>query len=183
MATSTELPARENCFLFTAPQGNVSIDNLIDAIEFTTGDDSVYVLQHMGGAKFLLCTRNANQATKLMVEEGFRVNDQHVPVEAVGPPVTFVNVYRDGAGRDSGARASSRDTGREPRSRSRRRQGDEPQRYSREGSPTREARQQRTGLQVSSSDSDAAPRAKTPRLGKNAVTKGDAPADGGETIE
>nr|XP_037289468.1 uncharacterized protein LOC119183117 [Rhipicephalus microplus] len=70
----------------------------------------------------------------------------------------------DGAGRDSGAQASSRDTGREPRSRSRRRQGDEQQRDSSEGSPAREARQRRTGLEVSSSDSDAPPRAKAPRL-------------------
>ncbi|KAL3200310.1 hypothetical protein MRX96_043468 [Rhipicephalus microplus] len=29
-----------------------------------------------------------------MVEEGFKVNGVSVPVEAVGPPVTYVNVYR-----------------------------------------------------------------------------------------
>ncbi|KAH6920515.1 hypothetical protein HPB50_028497 [Hyalomma asiaticum] len=48
----------------------------------------------MGGSKFLVCTRNANQATKLMVAEGFRLNHEKVAVEAVGPPVTYVNVYR-----------------------------------------------------------------------------------------
>ncbi|KAH6944884.1 hypothetical protein HPB50_005934 [Hyalomma asiaticum] len=48
----------------------------------------------MGGSKFLVCTRNANQATKLMVAEGFRLIHEKVTVEAVGPPVTYVNVYR-----------------------------------------------------------------------------------------
>ncbi|KAH6920338.1 hypothetical protein HPB50_028675 [Hyalomma asiaticum] len=48
----------------------------------------------MGGSKFLVCTRKANQATKLMVAEGFRLNREKVAVEAVGPPVTYVNVYR-----------------------------------------------------------------------------------------
>ncbi|KAH6947370.1 hypothetical protein HPB50_018523 [Hyalomma asiaticum] len=48
----------------------------------------------MGGSKFLVCTRNANQATKLMVAEEFRLNHEKVAVEAVGPPVTYVNVYR-----------------------------------------------------------------------------------------
>ncbi|KAL1476518.1 hypothetical protein MTO96_036443 [Rhipicephalus appendiculatus] len=94
MATKADLPVRENCFTFTAPEGDVSLDDLIDAIELTAGEDSVLVLQHMGGAKFLVCTRNACQATKLMVAEGFRVNGEVVPVEAVGPPVTYVNAYR-----------------------------------------------------------------------------------------
>ncbi|KAL3213450.1 hypothetical protein MRX96_035383 [Rhipicephalus microplus] len=48
----------------------------------------------LGGARFLICTRNASQATRLMVAEGFRVNGENVPVEAVGPPVTYVNAYR-----------------------------------------------------------------------------------------
>ncbi|KAH7934860.1 hypothetical protein HPB52_001413 [Rhipicephalus sanguineus] len=48
----------------------------------------------MGGSKFLVCPRNASQATRLMVAEGFRVNNERVAVEAVGPPITFVNVYR-----------------------------------------------------------------------------------------
>ncbi|KAL3198793.1 hypothetical protein MRX96_053744 [Rhipicephalus microplus] len=94
MAATTDIPVRENCFLFTAPDGDVSLDDLIDAIELEAGDDSVLVMQHMGGAKFLVCTRNASQATKLMVAEGFKVNGVSVPVEAVGPPVTYVNVYR-----------------------------------------------------------------------------------------
>lgn len=80
--------------MFSAPEGDISVDELIDAIEETAGDDSVLVLQHMGGAKFLVCTRNAGQATRLMVAEGFEVNGARVPVEAVGPPVTYVNVYR-----------------------------------------------------------------------------------------
>ncbi|KAH7943962.1 hypothetical protein HPB52_013817 [Rhipicephalus sanguineus] len=74
--------------------GDVSIDDVIDVVEETAGDNSVLVLQHMGGSKFLVCTRNASQATKLMVAEGFKINREHVAVEAVGPPVTFVNVYR-----------------------------------------------------------------------------------------
>ncbi|KAH7945560.1 hypothetical protein HPB49_012889 [Dermacentor silvarum] len=94
MDSSCETPLRENCFMFNAPDGDISVDDLIDAIELTAGDDSVLALQHMGGAKFLVCTRTAAQATKLMVAEGFRVNHVRVPVEAVGPPVTFVNVYR-----------------------------------------------------------------------------------------
>lgn len=94
MAATTDLPVRENCFLFTAPDGDVSLDDLIDAIELEAGDDSVLVMQHMGGAKFLVCSCNASQATKLMVAEGFKVNGVSVPVEAVGPPVTYVNVYR-----------------------------------------------------------------------------------------
>ncbi|KAH6933863.1 hypothetical protein HPB50_018618 [Hyalomma asiaticum] len=94
MASQFTFPVRENCFLFNVPDGDVSIDDLIDAIELTAGDDSVLVLQHMGGSKFLVCTRNANQATKLMVAEGFRLNHEKVAVEAVGPPVTYVNVYR-----------------------------------------------------------------------------------------
>ncbi|KAL1415264.1 hypothetical protein MTO96_029534 [Rhipicephalus appendiculatus] len=94
MAATTDLPVRENCFTFTAPDGDVSIDDLIDSIELTAGDDSVLVCKHMGGAKFLVYTRNASQATRLMVPEGFRVKNQSVPVEAVGPPVTYVNAYR-----------------------------------------------------------------------------------------
>ncbi|KAH7969180.1 hypothetical protein HPB52_015560 [Rhipicephalus sanguineus] len=85
MANPSNLPVRENCFLFNAPDGDVSIDDLIDAVEETAGDDSVLVLQHMGGPKFLVCTRNANQATRLMVAEGFKVHREHVAVEAVGP--------------------------------------------------------------------------------------------------
>ncbi|KAH7936467.1 hypothetical protein HPB52_023677 [Rhipicephalus sanguineus] len=94
MASHFTVPVRENCFLFNAPDGDVSVDDLIDAIELTAGDDSVLVLQHMGGSNFLVCTRNANQATKLIVAEGFRLNHEKVAVEAVGPPVTYVNVYR-----------------------------------------------------------------------------------------
>lgn len=94
MDNMSETPSRENCFLFNAPDGDISIDDLIDAVEATAGDDSVLALQHMGGSKFLVCTRNSSQATRLMVAEGFRVNHVKVPVEAVGPPVTFVNVYR-----------------------------------------------------------------------------------------
>ncbi|KAH7952006.1 hypothetical protein HPB52_016781 [Rhipicephalus sanguineus] len=60
----------------------------------TQATSRMLVLQHMGGSKFLVCTRNANQATRLMVAEGFKVHHEHVAVEAVGPPVTFVNVYR-----------------------------------------------------------------------------------------
>ncbi|KAH7943351.1 hypothetical protein HPB52_007151 [Rhipicephalus sanguineus] len=94
MASHLTVPVRENCFLFNAPDGDVSVDDLIDAIELTAGDDSVLVLQHRGGSKFLVCTRNANQAIKLIVAEGFRLNHEKVAVEAVGPPVTYVNVYR-----------------------------------------------------------------------------------------
>ncbi|KAH7973275.1 hypothetical protein HPB52_023340 [Rhipicephalus sanguineus] len=48
----------------------------------------------MGCSKFLVCIRNASQATKLMVAEGFKLNHEKVAVEAVGPPITYVNVYR-----------------------------------------------------------------------------------------
>ncbi|KAH7973261.1 hypothetical protein HPB52_023326 [Rhipicephalus sanguineus] len=95
MATNIELPVRENFFFwFSAPEGDVTIDDLIDAVEATAGEDSILVLQHMGGAKFLVGTRNTSQATELMVAEGFKINNEKVAVEAVGPPVTFVNVYR-----------------------------------------------------------------------------------------
>lgn len=94
MAAQMSLPVREHCFFFNAPDGDITLDDLIDAVERTAGDDSVHVLQHMGGSRFLVCTRNAAQATKLLVSEGFTVNDQKVAVEAVGPPVTFVNVFR-----------------------------------------------------------------------------------------
>ncbi|KAH7961432.1 hypothetical protein HPB52_009050 [Rhipicephalus sanguineus] len=90
MAANFELLVRENCFLFSAPDGDVSIDAFIDAIELTAGKDSVLVLQHMGGSMFLVCTRNANQATRLMVAEGFRVNNERVAVEAVGPPLPYI---------------------------------------------------------------------------------------------
>ncbi|KAL1418568.1 hypothetical protein MTO96_005603 [Rhipicephalus appendiculatus] len=93
MAANVEVPVRENCFCLTPPRAT-SIDDLIDAVELTAGEDSVLVLQHMGGAKFLVCTRNVSQATKLMVAEGFVVNGEKVSVEAVGPPVTYVNAYR-----------------------------------------------------------------------------------------
>ncbi|KAH7935061.1 hypothetical protein HPB52_003626 [Rhipicephalus sanguineus] len=93
-AVHSNLPVRENSFFFNAPDGDVSIDDLIDAIEITAGEDSVHVLQHMGGSRFLVCTRNAAQATKLMVAEGFMLRNERVAVEAVGPPITFVNVFR-----------------------------------------------------------------------------------------
>ncbi|KAH7935350.1 hypothetical protein HPB52_006467 [Rhipicephalus sanguineus] len=93
MTNPSNLPVRENCFCLTPPPGT-SLDDLIDAVEETAGDDSVLVLQHMGGSKFLVCTRNANQPTRLMVAEGFKVHREHVAVEAVSPPVTFVNIYR-----------------------------------------------------------------------------------------
>ncbi|KAL3203004.1 hypothetical protein MRX96_042215 [Rhipicephalus microplus] len=94
MATNGNLPVRENSFMFNAPEGDVSIDEVIDAIERAAGEDSVLVLQHMGGSRFLVCTRNANQATCLMVVEGFRVDNEKVTVEAMGPPTTYVTVYR-----------------------------------------------------------------------------------------
>ncbi|KAH7972021.1 hypothetical protein HPB52_005406 [Rhipicephalus sanguineus] len=94
MAAHVNAPVRENCFFFNAPEGDVSIDDLIDAVELTAGEDSVMVLQHMGGSKFLVCTRTASQATKLMVDEGFLLKGARVAVEAVGPPITFVNVFR-----------------------------------------------------------------------------------------
>ncbi|KAH7973246.1 hypothetical protein HPB52_023204 [Rhipicephalus sanguineus] len=94
MATNFDLPVRENCFLFCAPEGDVTTDDLTDTVEATAGEDSVLVLQHMGGAKFLVGTHNTSQATRLMVAEAFRINNEKVAVEAVGPPVTFVNVYR-----------------------------------------------------------------------------------------
>lgn len=56
------------------PDGDVSVDDLIYAVELTAGDDSVLALQHMGGATFLICMRNAAQATRLMVAESFIVN-------------------------------------------------------------------------------------------------------------
>lgn len=93
-SAQTNLPVRENCFFFNAPDGDLCIDDLIDAVERTAGDDSVHVLQHMGGSRFLVCTRTAAQATKLMVAEGFVVSNVKVAVEAVGPPITFVNVFR-----------------------------------------------------------------------------------------
>ncbi|KAL1444951.1 hypothetical protein MTO96_045288, partial [Rhipicephalus appendiculatus] len=94
MASNGTLPVRENSFMFNAPEGDVSIDDLIDAIEATAGEDSVLVLQHMGGSRFLVCTRNASQATRLIVAGGFTVNNVKVAVEAVGPPITYVIVYR-----------------------------------------------------------------------------------------
>ncbi|KAL3202992.1 hypothetical protein MRX96_042203 [Rhipicephalus microplus] len=94
MAITSDLPVRENCSTFVAPDGDVSIDNLIDSIERTAGEDSALVSQHMAGVKFLVRTRNASEATQLLVAEGFRVGAVNVPVEAIGPPVTYVNVYR-----------------------------------------------------------------------------------------
>ncbi|KAL1444953.1 hypothetical protein MTO96_045290 [Rhipicephalus appendiculatus] len=91
---SIDMPVRENCFTFNVADSDVSVDELIDAVELTAGEDSVLVLQHMGGSKFLVCTRNVMQATKLIVAEGFRLNHEKVSVEAVGPPITFVNIYR-----------------------------------------------------------------------------------------
>ncbi|KAL3201277.1 hypothetical protein MRX96_043005 [Rhipicephalus microplus] len=93
-SSSVELPLRENRLMFSAPEGDVSIDDLIDAIELVSGDDSVLVLQHMGAAGLLVCTDNASRATRLIVAEGSRVNGEDVPVDAVGPPVTYVNAYR-----------------------------------------------------------------------------------------
>ncbi|KAL1486361.1 hypothetical protein MTO96_046994 [Rhipicephalus appendiculatus] len=71
MATNGTLPVRENSFMFNAPEGDVSIDDLIDAIEATAGEDSVLVLQHMGGSRFLVCARNVSQATRLIVAQAW----------------------------------------------------------------------------------------------------------------
>ncbi|KAH7973273.1 hypothetical protein HPB52_023338 [Rhipicephalus sanguineus] len=41
-----------------------------------------------------MATNGNLPVTRLIVAEGFRVNNEKVAVEAVGPPITYVNVYR-----------------------------------------------------------------------------------------
>lgn len=64
-----EIPQREHCFLFIVPDIDVSIDDLIHAVELTAGGDS-----------------NAEQATRLMVAEGFRVKQVKNLCRGSGPP-------------------------------------------------------------------------------------------------
>ncbi|KAL1475485.1 hypothetical protein MTO96_037260 [Rhipicephalus appendiculatus] len=87
-------PPKEHCFTFNVPEDTVSIDEIIDSIEETVGDEGVLFLQHLGTSKFLVATRTADQATSLLVNEGFNIREQKVSVDAVGPPIVHVNVYR-----------------------------------------------------------------------------------------
>ncbi|KAL3201825.1 hypothetical protein MRX96_042779 [Rhipicephalus microplus] len=86
MAAQTNLSVRENCFFFKEPNGDLCLDNLIDAVERTAGDDSVHNFQHTGGSGFLMCTRTA-------VDEGFIVNNVKVAVVTVRPPITFAMCF------------------------------------------------------------------------------------------
>ncbi|KAH7947447.1 hypothetical protein HPB52_012011 [Rhipicephalus sanguineus] len=76
----------EHCFTFNVPEDTVSIDEIIDSIEETVGDEGVLFLQHLG--------TTADQATSLLVNEGFCIRKEKVSVDAVGPPIVHVNVYR-----------------------------------------------------------------------------------------
>ncbi|KAL1423889.1 hypothetical protein MTO96_020686 [Rhipicephalus appendiculatus] len=87
-------PPKEHCFTFNVPEDTVSIDEIIDSIEETVGDEGVLFLQHLGTSKFLVATRTADQATSLLVNEGFNIREQKVSVDAVGPPIVHVSVYR-----------------------------------------------------------------------------------------
>ncbi|KAL1450349.1 hypothetical protein MTO96_043917 [Rhipicephalus appendiculatus] len=87
-------PPKEHCFTFNVPEDTVSIDEVIDSIEETVGDEGVLFLQHLGTSKFLVATRTADPATSLLVNEGFNIREQKVSVDAVGPPIVHVNVYR-----------------------------------------------------------------------------------------
>ncbi|KAH7977045.1 hypothetical protein HPB52_023227 [Rhipicephalus sanguineus] len=87
-------PPKEHCFTFNVPEDTVSIDEIIDSIEETVGDEGVLFLQHLGTSKFLVATRTADQATSLLVNEGFCIRKEKVSVDAVGPPIVHVNVYR-----------------------------------------------------------------------------------------
>ncbi|KAL1476392.1 hypothetical protein MTO96_036537 [Rhipicephalus appendiculatus] len=87
-------PPKEHCFTFNVPEDTVSIDEIIDSIEETVGDEGVLFLQHLGTSKFLVATRTADQATSLLVNEGFNIREQKVSVDAVGPPIVHGNVYR-----------------------------------------------------------------------------------------
>ncbi|KAH7943050.1 hypothetical protein HPB52_004131 [Rhipicephalus sanguineus] len=82
-----------HCFTFNAPEDTVSIDEIIDSIQETVGEEGVLSLQHLGTSEFLVATRTADQATSLLVNEGFCIRKEKGSVDAVGPPIVHVNVY------------------------------------------------------------------------------------------
>ncbi|KAL1486953.1 hypothetical protein MTO96_031146 [Rhipicephalus appendiculatus] len=88
------LPLKEHCFNFTVPDGTASVDEIIDGLEDVMGSEGVLFLQHLGASKFLVAARSASQATKLMVNQGFKLQGHKVEVEAVGPPSVQVSVFR-----------------------------------------------------------------------------------------
>ncbi|KAH7935029.1 hypothetical protein HPB52_002839 [Rhipicephalus sanguineus] len=69
---------KEHCFTFNVPEDTVSIDEIIDSIEETVGDEGVLFLQHLGTSKFLVATRTLDQATSLLVNEGFCIRKEKV---------------------------------------------------------------------------------------------------------
>ncbi|KAL3190568.1 hypothetical protein MRX96_020075 [Rhipicephalus microplus] len=64
MAATTDLPVRENCFLFTAPDGDVSLDDLIDAIELEAVHDKPAKDEQNGHP---VTSRSAEQTTGFQV--------------------------------------------------------------------------------------------------------------------
>ncbi|KAL1427955.1 hypothetical protein MTO96_017049 [Rhipicephalus appendiculatus] len=90
----TALPLKEHCFNFTVPGGEASVDEIIDGLEDVMGSEGVLFLQHLGASKILVAARNASQATKLMVNQGFKIQGTKVQVEAVGAPSVQVSLFR-----------------------------------------------------------------------------------------
>ncbi|KAL1422515.1 hypothetical protein MTO96_022031 [Rhipicephalus appendiculatus] len=88
------LPLKEHCFNFTVPDGTASVDEIIDGLEDVMWSEGVLFLQHLGASKFLVAARSVSQATKLMVNQGFKLQGHKVEVEAVGAPSVQVSVFR-----------------------------------------------------------------------------------------
>lgn len=87
-------PPKEHCFLFTVPDSTTSVDEIIDSVEEVTGANGVLFLQHLGGFKFLVCVKTPEQATQLLVQGSFKINENEIPIEAVGTPCVPVNIFR-----------------------------------------------------------------------------------------
>ncbi|KAL1481364.1 hypothetical protein MTO96_034519 [Rhipicephalus appendiculatus] len=57
-------PPKEHCFTFNVPEDTVSIDEIIDSIEETVGDEGVLFLQHLRNVKVPGSDQNSRPSYK-----------------------------------------------------------------------------------------------------------------------
>ncbi|KAL1483798.1 hypothetical protein MTO96_032951 [Rhipicephalus appendiculatus] len=104
------LPFKEHCFNFTVPVGTASVDKIIDGVEDVKGSERGAVPATPGASRFLVAARSAAQATKFMVNQGFKLQGHKVEVEAVGAPSvqrhqsTYIHWHPHHLNRDGQAR-------------------------------------------------------------------------------
>lgn len=86
-------PPKAHVFYFTAPK-DVTVDDLVNALEEIVGRYGLDTLMHQGGYKFCAVAATAAAARKITEKGAVIVNGVSCPVACMGPQVVYVTVYR-----------------------------------------------------------------------------------------